>query len=182
MSYLSIHYLDRGRFYYLQQDLGGSLSTFCHCPEQICLPIFMTDIFKHRSQSLCGPLQPDPIRRITSFFPVNCLLKEANNIQRPRTLRISNQRDMYFLLTPSLDGSTGFHNSSKELTFQILGQTSPGRQTNHPWEVPETNSLYAGKLSKFGQAHNTPFRVSSNKPWMLGPHSNPGMYSGWKNN
>ena len=45
MSYLSIHYLDKGRFYYLQRDLGGSLSTFCHCTEQICLPIFMMDIF-----------------------------------------------------------------------------------------------------------------------------------------
>ena len=127
MSYLSIHYLDKGGFYYLQQDLGGSLSTFCHCPKQICLPIFMTDIFKHRSKSLCGPLQPDPIWRITSFFHVNCLLKEANNIQKPRPLRISNQWDMDFLLTPSLDGSTGFHNSSKELTFQIPGQTSPGQ-------------------------------------------------------
>ena len=44
MSYLSIHYFIKGRFYWLQRDSGGSLSTFFHCLEQRCLPLFMREI------------------------------------------------------------------------------------------------------------------------------------------
>jgi hypothetical protein len=42
---------------------GGLLKfPFFHYPEQRFLALFMREIFKHRSQSLCGPTKPKTIR------------------------------------------------------------------------------------------------------------------------
>lgn len=80
-----IYYEIRGGYYYLYQDLGGSLSTFFHYPKK-CLALLMNNTFNHRSKPFRGPPQPKPIRRI-KFFLVACPLREKNSILRPITLQ-----------------------------------------------------------------------------------------------
>jgi hypothetical protein len=117
-----IYYEIRGRYHYLFQDSGSSMSPFSCYPEQKCLALFVREEFKHKSRSLHVSSQQEAFRRIITYFSIAPSNQGTSDGWRFMRFQTSYQCNVVLPFAPPppppLKGSTNLLEIHEELSFQ----------------------------------------------------------------